>query len=71
MNRINGRTGTKQSMRLRRPTVVSECGVEDGAERLRRHNVGGTGAEAHHPFVAVMVEEFEVISVDSTTSVLI
>jgi len=71
MNRINGRTGTKQSMRLRRPTVVSECGVEDGAERLRRHNVGGTGAEAHHDGNAGVAEEFEVISVDGTTSVLI
>jgi hypothetical protein len=58
-------------MRLRRPTVVSECGVEDGAERLRRHNVGGTGAEAYHPVFAVVAEEFEVISVEGTTSVLI
>ena len=51
-------------MRLRRPTVVSECGVEDGAERLCRDDISWAGAKPFNAGIAIVAEQVEVVSDD-------
>ena len=54
----------------RRPAIVGERGVEDGAEGGVRYEVGSAGVEACYAGIPVVAKEIAVVGDDGSSKIL-